>query len=289
MRRSHNVDYLLDEEEEPSPGRGKLILFALALFLVAGFGYLHFRQGGFDWLNGSPKKPAPSTEAAPAADSGANAPSAANAPIPTDPAPPTNKEAAKPEGNSAETPAALPPASAPPAASPSNAQPEAAPSQKNSGEAVSENPGKNSAKSSDSAAADESQPAADDSEEKATAKPTPARAETRKPAAARSVAKTTDNVAEAERYIYGRGVAQDCDRGMRLLKASELGNAKAMVALGNLYSTGTCAPRDLPTAYRWFAMALHKDPDNAALQDDLQKLWGVMTAPERQLAIKLSQ
>lgn len=93
---------------------------------------------------------------------------------------------------------------------------------------------------------------------------------------------------EAERYIYGRGVRQDCDHGMKLLKA-EQSNAKAMISLGALYSTGTCAPRDLPTAYRWFAMALHKDPDNQALQDDLQKLWGQMTGPERQLAIKLSQ
>ena len=66
-------------------------------------------------------------------------------------------------------------------------------------------------------------------------------------------------------------------------------NAKAMIALGALYSSGTCTPRDLPTAYRWFALALHKQPDNQPLQDDLQKLWTQMTQPERQLAIKLSQ
>jgi hypothetical protein len=45
----------------------------------------------------------------------------------------------------------------------------------------------------------------------------------------------------------------------------------------------------LPTAYRWFALALHKEPDNQSLQDDLQKLWSQMTQPERQLAIRLSQ
>ena len=95
---------------------------------------------------------------------------------------------------------------------------------------------------------------------------------------------------EAERYIYARGVPQDCDRGLRLLKPSaEQSNVKAIVSLGVLYSTGTCAPRDLPTAYRWFALALHKEPDNQALQEDLQNLWGKMTPPERQLAIKLSQ
>jgi hypothetical protein len=99
-----------------------------------------------------------------------------------------------------------------------------------------------------------------------------------------------DPVAEAERYLYGRGARQDCDRGLRLVKAAAgQSNAKAMISLGTLYSTGTCAPRDLPTAYRWFALALHKEPDNQALQDDLQKLWSQMTQPERQLAIKLSQ
>jgi TPR repeat protein len=96
-------------------------------------------------------------------------------------------------------------------------------------------------------------------------------------------------VTYAERYIYGRGVRQDCDHGLRLLKAAEPSNAKAMISLGALYSTGTCTPRDLPTAYRWFALALHQEPDNQALQDDLQKLWSQMTQPERQLAIKLSQ
>ncbi|MGA9807359.1 MAG: hypothetical protein WBQ56_06650, partial [Candidatus Sulfotelmatobacter sp.] len=99
-----------------------------------------------------------------------------------------------------------------------------------------------------------------------------------------------DPTAEAERYIYGRGVRQDCDRGLRLLKpAAAQSNVKAMISLGALYSSGTCTPRDLPTAYRWFALALHKQPDNQPLQDDLQKLWSQMTQPERQLAIKLSQ
>jgi TPR repeat protein len=97
-------------------------------------------------------------------------------------------------------------------------------------------------------------------------------------------------VSEAERYVYGRGVRQDCDHGVRLLKrAAEQSDAKAMILMGALYSTGTCTPRDLPTAYRWFALALHKQPDNQVLQDDLKNLWEKMTQPERQLAIKLSQ
>jgi hypothetical protein len=99
-----------------------------------------------------------------------------------------------------------------------------------------------------------------------------------------------DPVSEAQKYIYGRGVPQNCDRGMRLLKpAADQANPKAMIEMGALYSAGLCTPHDLPTAYRWFALALRKDPDNQSVQTDLSKLWGEMTQPERQLAIKLSQ
>jgi len=99
-----------------------------------------------------------------------------------------------------------------------------------------------------------------------------------------------DMVSEAQKYIYGKGVTQDCDRGLRLLKpAADRANTKAMIEMGALYSAGLCTPRDLPTSYRWFAMALRKDPENSAVQSDLQKLWGEMTQPERQLAIRLSQ
>ena len=74
-----------------------------------------------------------------------------------------------------------------------------------------------------------------------------------------------------------------------MLKRAGEYDPKAMTAMGGLYATGTCTPRDLPTAYRWYALALHKDPDNQTLQNDLQKLWSQMTQPERQLAIRLSQ
>ena len=119
---------------------------------------------------------------------------------------------------------------------------------------------------------------------KAAAEPPP------KPPAAIKPVKPVDPVSEAQKYIYGRGVTQDCERGMRLLKpAAEQANPKAMIEMGALYSAGLCTPHDLPTAYRWFALALRKDPDNESVQTDLQKLWGEMTQPERQLAIKLSQ
>jgi hypothetical protein len=101
--------------------------------------------------------------------------------------------------------------------------------------------------------------------------------------------RSADSVAEAQKYIYGRGVAQDCERGMRLLKPAAQANPQAMMEMGTLYAAGLCAPRDLPTAYRWFSVALRKEPDNQSGQAELQKLWGEMTPPERQLATRLSQ
>jgi hypothetical protein len=110
-----------------------------------------------------------------------------------------------------------------------------------------------------------------------------------KPAADVKPISTVDPVSEAQKYIYGKGVQQSCDRGMRILKpVANQANTKAMIEMGALYSAGLCTPRDLPTAYRWFAMALRKDPNNQSVQADLQKLWGEMTQPERQLAIRLS-
>ena len=88
-------------------------------------------------------------------------------------------------------------------------------------------------------------------------------------------------------YSYLQGDRQSVVTADALAAAQA--NPKAMIEMGALYSAGLCTPHDLPTAYRWFAMALRKEPDNQSVQTDLQKLWGEMTQPERQLAIKLSQ
>ena len=59
LRPSSNVDYLLEDEEEPR-GRGKWILVVMALALVVGFGYLRWKQGGFEWLSGGDRRSLPS-------------------------------------------------------------------------------------------------------------------------------------------------------------------------------------------------------------------------------------
>ncbi len=308
FRPSSNVDYLLDDDEdEPKGGGGKLVLFIVALALAVGFGYMHWKRGGFDWLNIAVKKaaatiPATSstqstsdTSATPAPTSpNPPAPSpAANAPIPTDSAPATpssDATANNPPPSQTPpqtTPSVAPAQSAPPATPAPNPSADAAtPSTKNTA------PPNSSASAPEPSASDQpsDQPADNEDQPAVPAKPAPRKPATRVSPPKPSAARPFDSVAEAERYIYGRGVTQDCDHGLRLLKpAAEQSNPKAMISLGALYSTGTCTPRDLPTAYRWFAMALHRQPDNQVLQDNLQKLWSQMTPPERQLAIKLSQ
>lgn len=305
---SGNVDYLLEDEEDPGGG-GKLILVVVALALAVGFGYMHWKRGGFDWLNAGDKKSAvtnPSPDSAQSAPDSGGAPPTASAPTSTTPPPTTNAPVTPiPTDGPATTPADSTATSATPssgatqpgATQQSPSQPAA--SQTATAPSAATSPAAAAGTSTDAGAAPDSAPrsAASDSDQSSEQEPpAPAKAVTRKPAipkpspAKPPAAKPYDSVVEAERYIYGRGVSPDCDHGLRLLKSSaEQSNPKAMISLGALYSTGTCTPRDLPTAYRWFALALHKQPDNQALQDDLQKLWSRMTQPERQLAIKLSQ
>jgi hypothetical protein len=300
LRPSSNVDYLLDDEEEPKRGWGKLVLVVVALALAVGLGYLHFKEAGFDGLTAADKKPVatkPTSDAPQTQDSGATAGPATPNGAPSSAAVGNNGTAAA-AGSDAVTPAQpaalAPPQSAPSQTAPATPQPAAAsqtppagsaPAQAVSSQAQPGDPNLPAGAAPPAASAPDHQPTptAEAPPAAKAAVPSPSMA---KPPAAKPI----DPVTNAERYIYGRGVRQDCDHGLRVLKqAAEESNAKAMISMGALYSTGTCTPRDLPTAYRWFALALHKEPDNQALQDDLQKLWSQMTQPERQLAIKLSQ
>lgn len=337
LQASGNLDYLLeDDEEQPKRGWGKAVLILVALALAGGFGYLRWKQGGFDWLTASSTKPgatqpaadaaqkspdnsgtepnasnAGSAAAAPsgAAASGAAAPNGSvapdtNAANPATTIPPSSGNvtgtAAQPSPPSGTAPVAIPPGTASPITSqptsPSNGSPQNPPPNKTP--AISEQTsGSQNSPAEATTSAETASPVAggapQSSEETQPPQAAPASRRTpSKPAALKlSPPKPADSVTEAQRYIYGRGVRQDCDRGLHMLKsAADHSDSKAMISLGALYSTGaTCTPRDLPTAYRYFAMGLHKEPDNQALQDDLQKLWSQMTQPERQLAIKLSQ
>lgn len=293
---SRNLDYLLDDEEEHrGGGAGKFFLIVLALLLAVGFGYLRFKNQ-LPWITDVIKKPAPATQSSdqPPADS-------------STPASPSITPESQPAANPASNPpVANSPSSAQPAANPATSAPAPAaanpqpPAESNGTKPATSNAPETAATAKaqpDSAAATKTdEPAAQsedssDDNEPAAAPPEPKPKPAPPAAKPRAASKPVDSVAEAQKYLYGRGgVAQDCDRGLRLLKPlANQGNPKAMVEMGALYSAGLCAPHDLPTSYRWFAVALRKDPSNEAIQKDLQKLWGEMTQPERQLAIKLTQ
>lgn len=308
--RSGNLDYLLEDEEEPKRGWGKLLVVVIALGLIGGFGYLRWKQGGFNFL-----KLGAGTQSAQNVPDSAGSPSASSATRPT-PSADTSNPASQNSGTgspaSTGTTAVAPsttesgtngsggptPGSSPTSGADAGAQPTApsgspsaaaAPDNSSAGKPQEDAPAE---KTSDADSAEDAEAGPSKTKSHAmpspvapAAKPSAARARERKPTPVTPV----DTTAEAARYIYGRGVPQDCDVGLRMLKPAAQTNPKAMITLGTLYSSGTCTPRDLPTAYRWYAMALHKQPDNQTLQDDLQQLWSQMTPPERQLAIKLSQ
>lgn len=306
---SRNLDYLLDDDDHHhgGGGAGKFFLIVLALLLAVGLGYLRWKNQLPPWLNSIGKKPAATTQTTeqPPADTSAPTPPSTS----SEPQPATSQPAASQPAANAPSPTAPAGNQPPPANQPApsaSATPPAANSQpptESAPKTDSGNPPDTAAAStknpppSEEAPSKKNTPAAKSDESSDDADSTPAETVPSKPKSApmpiakpRATIRPADSIAEARKYLYGKGAAQDCDRGLRLLKpmANE-GNSKAMVEMGALYSAGLCTPHDLPTSYRWFAMALRKDPSNEAIQGDLQKLWGEMTQPERQLAIKLTQ
>ena len=282
---SGNLDYLLEDEEPHNGGAGKYILILIALLLAAGFGYLRWRHQPFPWQISDTHKPS-ANQTADQTDSNASSPQASSN---TSTTPPADSGTTSPQDSTSSTSAASASTTNPaPASTPSiTPAPDTTTAKANPPAAETKQvpPAK---KAKDHADASDSSDDAEDTPTAQPAKPKPAPADTApKPSAAQRSAGT---VAEAQKYLYGKGAKQDCDRGLRLLKpAADRADPKAMIEMGALYSAGLCTPRDLPTAYRWFAMALRKEPDNQSVQNDLQKLWGEMTQPERQLAIKMSQ
>jgi hypothetical protein len=323
---SRNVDYLLDDEDEPRRGgAGKYVLILVALALAVGMGYLRWRGQIQGWLGSDSKKPSATAQNADTSASSPPAPTSAPntstscAPVTGMPgvcqigstsagsSPSGSSLSSATQPNTTQPTAAAPspssasssassgaPAASTPTQTGGDSNAEAVPSAANAGAANSapaaSAAGSGSASTGNTPSNNATADSAGADAATTTPKSAPVEAQPSKPSAAEKPARAADPVSEAQKYLYGKGVPQNCDRGMHILKpAADQANAKAMIEMGALYSAGLCTPRDLPTAYRWFAMALRKDPDNQAVQTDLQKLWGEMTQPERQLAIRLSQ
>jgi hypothetical protein len=205
--------------------------------------------------------------------------------------PPADNSVAKTDSSSPATPQPSSPAPAastptPAEASSTNAaQPSTTPPTTRSVQVQKTNPPAIPAKKEEIVTASRFTPAA--------VKPTPGKSSRAEATAEQPAPATTgDNgdaaYRKAEALLYGRGVSANCDEAVKYLKeASAQQNAKARSMFGTMYATGHCVPRDLPTSYSWFALALHVDPNNQILEKDLTAVWNQMTPPERQIATKM--
>jgi len=296
--RSTDLDYLL--EDEPSRGHGRLYLALLLLVVSAGLLAWHWQRDGYPWAGlaqapaaskastSSPSEPAP-VAPAPVTAQATTATKTIN-PVPS-PAPgetPPSTGAATGEGVQ-PPPAAVSSADSGATANPITVVKPAEPSP----QTADNSDGDESSPQPSSAPADAA--SAPDAAGPSVPKETPAMpaATTQKaPAVRTSPAIPTPSpedrlVDQGERYLYGRRVRADCALAQRnLMIGARQSNPKAQTLLGAMYATGHCVNRDLPTAYRWFAKALHGDPSNSRVQRDLEVLWKQMTPQERQLAMK---
>lgn len=126
--------------------------------------------------------------------------------------------------------------------------------------------------------------------------PTPAAKPQPRTRAAASTAATSPDaqsaalVDNAQKYLYGNGVPQSCDRALSYLRqAVDNDSSRAKSILGGMYATGHCVPMDRAVAYKWLALALRQKPNDSYLSHDLEMLWNQMTPEQKQLAIRMTQ
>jgi len=94
-----------------------------------------------------------------------------------------------------------------------------------------------------------------------------------------------DAVNQAEVYLQGKGIPQNCDEGIGILRAAEArGNIPAIVKLGALYATGACVPVSRVAAYHFFTRAYRMEPHGDLLEHNRVMLWDEMSDGERQQA-----
>ena len=259
--------YLLDEEASVS--HWGLYLFLAVLALAAGLVWWQTRNGGLDRSNlATIVQQARSKIGQEKQEAAAVAPNA-------------NPAAAENSGVANASTGAPSSGSAAPSATPS---PEVAPPP--------------SAADIQKAAQKQNVPPAALSQTAVTAKPPSAPAKPQpkpRPAANTSDANSADAqngalLNSAQKYLYGQGVPQSCDRALSYLRqAVDGGSAKAKSTLGSMYATGHCVPLDRSVAYKWFALALRQEPNNSYLSHDLEMLWNQMTPAQKQLAIRMTQ
>jgi hypothetical protein len=252
--------YLLRDEDagDDHPRHTGRLYLALA-FLTISIVLLaiHWRQYAHNWISAYVARSAVTNPGEPSSESGEEEPPAVTAPASPAPDHTTSKSEGKPANPSTDV--SQPSAASVPVTTsrlPADLQGTVAANTTSPPTATTDNAASKPARASRNPAP--SQPAADQSQ-----------------------------AAKGERYLYGNGVPQNCALARKnLALAAERKNARALSLMGGMYATGHCAPRDLPTAYGWFAQALRVDPANHRVEDELSLIWKQMTPSEKQIALK---
>jgi len=264
-----------EQPEQPKTGGRRILLLVLLLAALGGAGWWTYTN-----YLGAMRNRKPETAASSASEPPAEKPTSK---------PATQDAAPAPDASSSQTVA--PSAGVPPVA-PSAGVPEGPSENTGAGPEATPKTAETETKS-----VEESKPTAPAKIapvkpiDKRRAKREPRMTAKRSPSPPPDAADTGDSdFRKGEAYLYGRGAPKNCDQAVKYLKtASAQSNAKARSTFGTMYATGHCVPRDLPTSYLWFALALRADPNNQILEKDLSAIWNQMTPPERQLATRMKQ
>lgn len=265
---NRNLDYLFEDDDKKCRPHWRMYLALLLLVTAAGTLVWQWQRNGYPWndlsLLTNVNNPGTATAL----------PAAAH----TTPVSATPEEAAKPDGGLASGPAksevTKTEAKKAPQLQPTPAAPTIAAT------APSETA------DSDPARSDNASAALDTTVQKPARHVAQATNSPGQPAAAQaaSPAEVVQLLTEGTKYLLGDGVAQDCDRAQKDLRVAARYSSDAESMLGTMYASGHCVGRDLPTAYRWYARALHSKPGNSRTENDLVVLWNQMTPAERKVA-----
>ena len=246
---------------------GRIAVVFLILAIAGGLAYLQWRSG--HPLQAASQTAAPQPPTAARVDSTAGESSGA---------------AAAPGTNNATNP--------PAASTQSGNTPEANHRNAGSNGAGATQPAAGSNQSANQAKADTNQTAAAKTANAANAKAAPQTDSIREghEVAGKSQEDLEEPVRLAESYIQGRGVAQNCNAALGILRnASDRGNPRAEIKLGALYATGNCVAPDRVAAYRHFSRAIAAQPNNVWLEQSRSRLWSDMSAAERQQAMEVEK
>ena len=90
-----------------------------------------------------------------------------------------------------------------------------------------------------------------------------------------------------EKYLYGRGVSQNCKQAVESFQAAaKQDNAPALTHLGVMSASGHCMKLDRVAAYQWFARAKQVDSNDPWLDRSMDMLWASMSHRERNAVMK---